>query len=193
VSGSPPPDAAVGLALTSLVLVASLMLRQAWRRNSPSRPWLISGAWALLAVVLVVSGFLQGGARGPAIVLALGSSVALALVATGVEFRNARKKAPRELALEPSERRRVAWRGWLRGVLAGPLAGIAALGCGLAVAICAPGAVQSRMVIGGLMVPFLWAAGMAWTLSDDKILRATAVLTGVSVITLGAAFLKGAL
>lgn len=60
-------------------------------------------------------------------------------------------------------------------------------------AICAPGAVQSRMVIGGLMVPFLWAGGMAWTLSDDRILRATAVLTGVSVLTLGAAFLKGAL
>jgi len=193
VTGSLAPDTLVGLALTSLVLVAALMLRQAWRRNSLGRPWLISGAWALLGTILAASGFLLGGARGPAIVLALGSTVALALVATGVEFRNAKKKAPRELALEPSERRRIAWRGWLRGFLAGPLAGIAALGCGLAIAICAPGAIQSRMVIGGLMVPFLWAGGMAWTLSDDKILRATAVLTGVSVVTLGAAFLKGAL
>lgn len=192
-TGSLAPDTLVGLALTSLVLVAALMLRQAWRRNSLGRPWLISGAWALLGTILAASGFLLGGARGPAIVLALGSTVALALVATGVEFRNAKKKAPRELALEPSERRRIAWRGWLRGFLAGPLAGIAALGCGLAIAICAPGAIQSRMVIGGLMVPFLWAGGMAWTLSDDKILRATAVLTGVSVVTLGAAFLKGAL
>jgi hypothetical protein len=100
---------------------------------------------------------LLGGARGPAIVLALASVTALAVVAAGVELRDAKKKAPRELAPEPSDRRRVAWRGWLRGFLAGPLAGIAALGCGLAVAICAPGAVQSRMVIGGLMVPFLWA------------------------------------
>lgn len=192
-TGKLPPDALLGLALTPLALVAALMLRQAWTRNSPSRPWLISGAWALLGAILAASGFLLGGARGPAIVLALGSTAALALVATGVEFRNAKKKAPRELALEPSERRRIAWRGWLRGFLAGPLAGIAALGCGLAIAICAPGAIQSRMVIGGLMVPFLWAGGMAWTLSDDKILRATAVLTGVSVVTLGAAFLKGAL
>jgi len=193
VTGTLPPDALLGLALTPLALVAALMLRQAWTRNSPSRPWLISGAWALLGAILAASGFLLGGARGPAIVLALGSTAALALVASGVEFRNAKKKAPRELALEPSERRRIAWRGWLRGFLAGPLAGIAALGCGLALAICAPGAIQSRMVIGGLMVPFLWAGGMAWTLSDDKILRATAVLTGVSVVTLGAAFLKGAL
>jgi hypothetical protein len=193
VTGTLAPDALLGLALTPLALVAALMLRQAWTRNSPSRPWLISGAWALLGAILAAGGFLLGGARGPAIVLALGSTAALALVASGVEFRNAKKKAPRELALEPSERRRIAWRGWLRGFLAGPLAGIAALGCGLAVAICAPGAIQSRMVIGGLMVPFLWAGGMAWTLSDDKILRATAVLTGVSVVTLGAAFLKGAL
>jgi hypothetical protein len=43
------------------------------------------------------------------------------------------------------------------------------------------------------MVPFLWAGGMAWTLSDDKILRAFAVLSGVAIATLGAAFLKGAL
>jgi hypothetical protein len=193
VTGTLAPDALLGLALTPLALVAALMLRQAWTRNSPSRPWLISGAWALLGAILAAGGFLLGGARGPAIVLALGSTAALALVASDVEFRNAKKKAPRELALEPSERRRIAWRGWLRGFLAGPLAGIAALGCGLAVAICAPGAIQSRMVIGGLMVPFLWAGGMAWTLSDDKILRATAVLTGVSVVTLGAAFLKGAL
>lgn len=187
------PNALVGLALAPLTLAGALLLRAAWQGAGPRRPWLIAGGWASLILALGLGGVLLGGARGPAIVLALGSTVTLALVATGVELRDARKKAPRELALEPSERRRIAWRGWLRGFLAGPLAGIAALGCGLAVAICAPGAVQSRMVIGGLMVPFLWAGGMAWTLSDDKILRAAAVLTGVAVATLGAAFLKGAL
>lgn len=187
------PNALVGLALAPLTLAAVLLLRKAWQGASPRRPWLIVGGWALVILALGLGAVLLGGARGPAIVLALGSTVALALVALGVELRDAKKKAPRELALEPSERRRVVWRGWLRGFLAGPLAGIAALGCGLAVAICAPGAVQSRMVIGGLLVPFLWAGGMAWTLSDDKILRATAVLIGVAVATLGAAFLKGAL
>jgi hypothetical protein len=193
VTGPLAPDPLVGLAFAPVALGAGLMLRAAWRGASPARPWLIAGAWAVLAASLVAGAVLLGGARGPAIVLALASVVALTLIAAGVELRDAKRKAPRELALEPSDRRRIAWRGWLRGVLAGPLAGIAALGCGLAVAICAPGAVQSRMVIGGLMVPFLWAAGMAWTLSDDKILRATGVLVGVSVVTLGAAFLKGAL
>ena len=187
------PNALVGLALAPLTLVGALLLRQAWRKATPRRPWLIVGGWGLLALALALGAILLGAARGPAIVLALASTVALVLVATGVELRDAKRKAPRELALEPSERRRVVWRGWLRGFLAGPLAGVAALGCGLAVAICAPGQVQSRMVIGGLLVPFLWAGGMAWTLSDDKILRAFAVLSGVAIVTLGAAFLKGAL
>jgi hypothetical protein len=187
------PNALVGLALAPLTLAGALLLRQAWRKVTPQRPWLIVGGWGLLALALALGVVLLGAARGPAIVLALASTVALVLVATGVELRDAKRKAPRELALEPSERRRVVWRGWLRGFLAGPLAGVAALGCGLAVAICAPGQVQSRMVIGGLMVPFLWAGGMAWTLSDDKILRAFAVLSGVAIATLGAAFLKGAL
>lgn len=187
------PNALVGLALAPLTLAGALLLRQAWRKVTPRRPWLIVGGWGLLALALALGVVLLGAARGPAIVLALASTVALVLVATGVELRDAKRKAPRELALEPSERRRVVWRGWLRGFLAGPLAGVAALGCGLAVAICAPGQVQSRMVIGGLLVPFLWAGGMAWTLSDDKILRAFAVLSGVAIATLGAAFLKGAL
>ncbi|WP_223393620.1 hypothetical protein [Caulobacter segnis] len=182
-----------GLVLAPLPLAGAWLLKRAWDAPGPNRPWFILGGWSLLVLAIAVSVPLMGPARGPFVILAIGSTVALALVAAGVERRDARKKAQRELAPEPSDRRRVVWRGWLRGFLAGPLAGIAALGCGLAVAICAPGQIQSRMVIGGLMVPFLWAGGMAWTLSDDKILRAFAVLAGVSVVTLGAAFLKGAL
>lgn len=181
------------LALSPLPLAGAALLKGAWDGPSPRRPWLILGGWSLMALAIGVSAPLMGPARGPAAVLAVGSTAILAFVAAGVERRSARKKAARELAPEPSDRRRVAWRGWLRGFLAGPLAGVAALGCGLAVAICAPGQVQSRMVIGGLIVPFLWAGGMAWTLSDDKILRAFAVLASVAILTLGAAFLKGAL
>ena len=182
-----------GLALAPLPLAGVYLLKRAWDEARPERPWLILGGWGLLVLAIVASVPLLGAVRGPSAMLAIASTVALAFVGAGVERRNAKKKAARELAPEPSDRRRVVWRGWLRGFLAGPLAGIAALGCGLAVAICAPGQIQSRMVIGGLMVPFLWAGGMAWTLSDDKILRAFAVLAGVSVVTLGAAFLKGAL
>ncbi|PHY18102.1 hypothetical protein [Caulobacter sp. BP25] len=181
------------LALAPLPLAGAVLLKRAWDGPGPQRPWLILGGWSLLILAIAASVPLMGPVRGPSAILAVGSTAVLVFVAAGVERRNARKKAVRELAPEPSDRRRVAWRGWLRGFLAGPLAGVAALGCGLAVAICAPGQIQSRMVIGGLIVPFLWAGGMAWTLSDDKILRAFAVLAGVATLTLGAAFLKGAL
>lgn len=174
-------------------LVGALLLKRAWAAARPERPWLILGGWSLVAIAIAASAPLMGPARGPAALLAVASTAALVFVAGGAERRNAKKPSGRELAPEPSDRRRVAWRGWLRGFLAGPLAGIAALGCGLAVAICAPGQVQTRMVVGGLMVPFLWAGGMAWTLSDDRILRAFGVLAAVSIATLGAAFLKGAL
>lgn len=182
-----------GLPLALVPLAGAFLLKRAWDEPRPERPWLILGGWGLVAVAIAASVPLMGPVRGPSAMLALASMVALAFVGAGVERRDAKKRAARELAPEPSDRRRVVWRGWLRGFLAGPLAGIAALGCGLAVAVCAPGQVQTRMVIGGLMAPLLWAGGMAWTLSDDKILRAFAVLAGVSVATLGAAFLKGAL
>ncbi len=182
-----------GLALAPLPLAGAYLLKRAWVAPGPKRPWFILGGWSLLALAIAASVPLLGAARGPFAALTLGSTAALALVAAGVERRDARKKVVRELAPEPSDRARIVWRGWLRGFLAGPLAGVAALGCGLAVAICAPGQVQSRMVVGGFMIPFLWAGGMAWTLSDDKILRAFAVLTSVATVTLGAAFLKGAL
>ncbi|WP_233247570.1 hypothetical protein [Caulobacter endophyticus] len=182
-----------GLALAPLALGGALLLRRAWTHANARRPWLIAGGWALLAAAIAVSVPFLGAARGPSIVLALASTVALAVVAAGVELREAKRKAPRELALEPSDRRRVAWRGWLRGFLAGPLGGAAAMAVGLAVAVCFPAEVKTRLIIGGMLVPFLWAGGMAWTLSDDKILRALAVLVGVTVAGFGAVFLKGSL
>ena len=112
-------------------------------------------------------------------------------MAFGVQIRDPKGRAPRELALEPSDRASRAWRGWLRALLAGPIGGIAAMGVGLAYTVWVPGEPQTRMVIGGLLVPVLWAGGMAWTLSDDKILRATAVLVGVAVVTFTASALRG--
>jgi hypothetical protein len=46
-----------------------------------------------------------------------------------------------------------------------------------------------RIVIGGLLVPMLWGAGMAWTLSDAKLVRATLLLAVISAAAYAAAFL----
>lgn len=172
-------------------LAAAVVLWLAWTRRGPERPWLIVSGWALVAIVVFASAALLGAARGPFAAFALIPFAALGLIVARVQIRDPKKKAPREVALEPSDRVSKAWRGWLRGVLAGPLGGIAAMGVGLAWTVWTPGPPQTRMVLGGLLAPLLWAGGMAWTLSDDKIIRAFAVLTGVSVVAFTASVLRG--
>jgi len=62
---------------------------------------------------------------------------------------------------------------------------------GIAYAALVPGEQQTRLVVGGLIVPVIWGGAMAWTLADNRILRATAVLVGVAVAGFTAAVLKG--
>jgi hypothetical protein len=169
------------------------VLLWAWKQADGWRPWRLLVGWLLLAGGLTIAWHILGPVRGIFIAITGISIAALLAVATNMKVKPAKVIAGREVALEPSDRKRVVWRGWLRGFLAGPGSGIAAMGVGLMWAVCTPGAPQTRMVIGGLMVPVLWAGGMAWTLSDDKIVRAFLVLLGVSVVSLGAAFLKGTL
>ena len=69
------------------------------------------------------------------------------------------------------------------------LAGIAAIGLGVAVAVNFPMPPQDRAVIGGLLVPILWGGGMAWTLCDPRLLRATIILLTVSAAGFAVAFL----
>lgn len=179
------------LALGALGLLAAFALKGARGRRSAMRPWMILGGWAVLVVGVIAAGPLLGAARGVFIASAALSFGALALVASGLQLRDARARAPREVALEPSDRASKAWRGWLRALLAGPIGGVAAMGVGLAWTVWTPGAPQTRMVLGGLLVPILWGGAMAWTLADDKILRATAVLVGVAVVTFTASALRG--
>lgn len=172
-------------------LGAAWLLRRAWSERTDRRPVLIIAGWTAVAILSVAPAFVLGGARGPFIAWTLISVAAMAVVARGVQVRALRQRAEKSLAPEPSDRVSKAWRGWLRGLLAGPLGMIAAMGVAIAFAAFCPGAAQTRLVIGGLMVPVLWGGAMAWTLADDKILRATAVLVGVSIVTFTAAVLRG--
>jgi hypothetical protein len=62
---------------------------------------------------------------------------------------------------------------------------------GIAWATWVPGEPQTRLLIGGLLVPVLWGGAMAWTLADDRILRATFVLVGATLAGFGLSILKG--
>ena len=170
------------------------MLREAWRRKSGKGVWRLGG-WALILISLVWPGFVMGPARGPFIAVILIAAAAFAVVASGLEVRAAkapRTRAAREsLAPEPADRPSTGWQTTLRWLLAGPIGMIAAMGIGICYAVWAPGEVQTRLLIGGLIVPVAWGGAMAWTLADSRILRATAVLVGTSVAGFGLAMLRG--
>lgn len=167
------------------------LLKAAWRCRTARRPWLIVAGWGLLAVATILPAFSLGSARGPFIALTMLPIGAFLIVLVGMELRQSRNRKTRETALEPSDRPSSAWRGWLRVLLAGPIGMFAALGIAITYTVWVPGAPQTRLIIGGLLVPILWGGAMAWTLSDDKIIRAAALLVGISLATFTGAFLKG--
>ncbi|WP_017672024.1 hypothetical protein [Blastomonas sp. AAP53] len=173
-------------------IAGTSLLRRAWALKAGKSLWR-RGGLALLCITLLWPAWVLGEARGPFMALTLICVVALCVIASGYTYRPAKaNKAIREgLAPEPAERASSAWRTTLRWSLAGPIGMVAALGLGISYATWAPGEIQTRLLIGGLIVPLAWGGAMAWTLADSRILRATAVLVGTAVIGVGAAMLKG--
>jgi hypothetical protein len=167
------------------------LLRRSWR-GQDRQPGLIFGGWTLIVASLVWPAWILGAARGFFVALALVSTAALLMVASNYTVRQAKARAAREsLAPEPSDRATTKGRETLRWLLAGPIGMVAAMGVGIAYAALVPGEQQTRLVVGGMIVPVAWGACMAWTLADNRILRATAVLTGVAILSFTAAIVKG--
>lgn len=168
------------------------MLRRAWSLKTGKAPWRCGGL-GLLALSVLWPTWLLGEARGPFIALTLLSIAAFGVIVSGYTLRPVRaSRAAREgLAPEPAERAPSAWRTALRWALAGPVGMIAAMALGISYAVWAPGEPQTRLLVGGLMVPVAWGGAMAWTLADSRILRATGVLVGTAVVGFGAAMLRG--
>ncbi|MCW2392847.1 hypothetical protein M2336_001278 [Sphingobium sp. B1D7B] len=167
-------------------------LRGAWSLKSGKAPWRIAGL-ALLGATLLWGAWVLGSARGPFTAATLVSVAAFGVIATGYTLRPARagRQGREALAPEPAERMASPWRTTLRWALAGPIGMVAAMSVGISYAIWAPGEPQTRLLIGGLIVPLAWGGAMAWTLADSRILRATAVLVGTAILGFGTAMLKG--
>ena len=184
------PTGVGGAVLAIAVLVAGVALLSAsWRRRDGGTAHLLLGGWLLIVAGLVVLGWMWGGELGTTYGLLAFSLAGYGAVAAGAERRRKNARAPRELALEPEERQTNWPRGVGKAMLAIVLAGIASLGLGIAFAVAMPIPVHDRIVIGGLLVPVLWGGGMAWTLSDARLLRATIVLISAACLGYGVAFL----
>ena len=170
-------DALTNTAGPISILAGLFLLRLSWLAQRRGRTLLLPAGW-----LCIVAGFaLWMQVWGPEIGTAyslIGLSIgAYALVFAGADVRSGtRMIVVREPALEP-EVRPTNWpRGIAKSLLAIVLAGIAAIGLGVAFAVAMPMGPHDRIIIGGLLVPILWGAGMAWTLSDARLLRATMVL-----------------
>ncbi|MEM5518098.1 hypothetical protein WNY37_14160 [Henriciella sp. AS95] len=164
-------------------------LRLAWSGAATRRPWLILSGWALLALALLAFAFAIGGETGIPVAVCLISVAGLGFVVANREVRPRKEARPRGEVIDPSDRASRWWRGAFRVLLAGPLAGTASILVGVALARQLPLSDVDAIAIGGLAVPLLWAGGMAWTLSDDRILRAFGVLVAVSAVSFALAFL----
>lgn len=172
------------MSVTSLIGIAAigagcLSLRRGWSGSHKStlrRLWVIAG-WLLIAAGLYVYVMLYGAERGGALMLCVLGIAAFGVVAFSYSRKPLRKSAARA-PLAPSLRGSRVWAGVIRFLLAGPVSFIAATGIGLAIAIQAPMNEADRLILGGSLVPFLWGGGMAWTLADDKVIRAMIVLLG---------------
>lgn len=186
--------------VASLLLVASgalaaWLLRRAWLAKDNAGGGYKLAGWAVIVASLIWPGFALGPALGPFVALAALSTGALMAVASGATVRKAKAaRAGRgrdSLAPEPLERPTTRWRTTLRWLLAGPIGMIAAMAIGIAYSVWVPGEPQTRLVIGGLIVPVVWGGAMAWTLADNRIIRATAVLVGTAIFGFGISILKG--
>ncbi|WP_072396308.1 hypothetical protein [Hyphomicrobium sp. CS1GBMeth3] len=181
----------LALSFAGGLLLASgiIMLRKRWlaRRNG-GVGWLIGG-WLAVFVGFVVLGQAWGAELGTTYALGGLSLAAYALIAATFERRESRRREAREAAYDPEERPTNWPRGVAKALLAIVLAGVASIGLDVAVAVALPLPPQDRAVLGGLLVPILWGGGMAWTLSDPRLVRATLILIAVSALGYGIAFL----
>lgn len=179
-----------GTAIGALLLLSALLLlRMSWARRN--RDWHIAtiAGWLLAAAGIASYASVWGGEVGTALALALFSALAYVVVAAGLELREEKQRPDRDMSLEPEDRATNWLRAIARSLLAFVLAGVASVGVGVAFAVAMPIAPTDRIVIGGILVPMLWGAGMAWTLSDAKLRRASLLLSLVSAAAYGVAFL----
>ena len=178
------------LAGTLLLVIGIAILRLSWGDRSHESPTPVFAGWSVIAAGTAIYGHALGGEVGIASALVALSVLAYAVVAAGSEVRAARQRADREKTLEPEDRPTNWVRAASRSFLAIVLAGVAAIGIGVAFAVAMPMTPPDRIVIGGILVPILWGGGMAWTLSDAKLKRATLLLVVISAGAYAIAFLS---
>jgi hypothetical protein len=157
----------IGAAL-ALTLMGVAAAWQVWRTRR--RLYASVAVVALLLVVLLWwHGF--GAEIGLPLASVAASVVALLFILSRIEIRPYRAPKPRRVPSPPA----ASWRwgrGLARTIVAGPLGFAAAAGAGVAFASAAPLQEQTRLILGGLLVPALWSAFLIWGIAAARLGRA---------------------
>lgn len=172
-----------------LMAAGAVLLRKRWLARGAGGVGFLIGGWLAVLAGLYAFVAASGAELGTTYALGALSVAAYAVIGATFERRESKRREPREAAFDPEERPTNWRRGTGKAVLAIVLAGIASIGVGVAFAVQAPLSPQDRAVVGGLLVPILWGGGMAWTLCDPRLVRATIILLTVSALGYGIAFL----
>jgi hypothetical protein len=172
----------IGSAL-ALSIVGLLLVTSAWRgpRHARSKLIVALGLWAASTALWVRH---LGWEVGIPYAIESAALLALGFILFAAERRPDRIQRARKLAATaPIRFHRL--RRFAHVVIAGPLGLFAALGLGLLFATRAPFIEQTRLIIGGLMVPSLWAIMIIYTLMDRRMWRSAAALGSVAIAAFG--------
>lgn len=179
---------ALGLGAACAIVGVGL-LRTAWlRRGGGGR---IAAGWALLSCGAI--GWRWSGAgwdKAVALAALAPMLAAFALLAwTADVAARPRKPKPVKAACDPEPPIRAGplWQGVARTLLAGPVAGAAAVSLAAAVALRAPWAEADRLTAAIFIAPIAWAAAGVWATTDARLLRVGLAFGAVAAASLGLA------
>lgn len=180
------------LAACALSLAGLAALWRAWARGRRPGPLVLLalGLWGL-STALWVRAF--GAEIGTALAIETGSLLAFAFMLSRIERPSKRAPGLRAQRVAPEAGaanlaagpRGSRWTTAARVAVAGPLALAAALALGLIVGLRAPLHEQTRLILGGLAVPTLWAAMVVACMALRRVWP-TALVLALIVATAGA-------
>jgi hypothetical protein len=159
----------------------------AWKRHTPG--WRAVAAllcWTIATAIWIGS---FGTEVGIPLTLETAALAAFVFILSRIERRGDRRRPDR--ASHQEARTSLQWlRGTGRAVIAGPLGLVAALGVGIGIATLLPVAEQTRLILGGLIVPSVWCGAIAWAMCDRRLIPQAIAFTAIGGIGFGAAFLR---
>lgn len=171
----------LSLAASALTGTA-LALRWAWG-DAGRRPIGLIAGGVLIVTAMSLAAQVVGWERGAALAVIVSAVPAFTVVAAEATWRTRRNGPDRGSGDNPAPTPDL----WLRWLLAGPGAALAAVGLASALATWLPAVPGTRMIWAGLSVPVTWAGFAGWGLAAARPGRVLAVLAVFAVTWAGLA------